>query len=42
MSPTVLLVCAGLAVAYWGGEKAYHGVKKLGHKIEHVIHKEKK
>ena len=29
----VLLVAIGVAVAWWGGAAAIHGVRKLGHSI---------
>ena len=34
----VLLIAALAGGLYLGGMKAVHGLKKLGHKIEHVLH----
>jgi hypothetical protein len=37
MDPRLLLIVAAFAATYWVGEEAVKGIKKVDHKVCHVI-----
>ncbi len=41
LDPKILFIAALLAGGYYVGDQAWHGLKKAGHAIVHLVHHDK-